>query len=362
MIKLDNVAVAHTETRFSIAGAQRAVARGYFLTKLFINKLFINAKGGSTLRKMLVAAMAAGSIGLLASPATANADAGLVVPAKNDPIQSSYAAKELWTGSFDAYFKKYAKQYFGPFFDWQWFKAQAIAESKLTINAESWAGAQGIMQIMPATYADIQERNPHFSTVDKPRWNIAAGIFYNQYLYTKLSKVPEPDRLMLTFAAYNAGLGNVYKAQRKAGGSTVWKDLKPYLPRETQGYVERILLVREYWVLHPGDIPAEVLALAAKAESERPAYDADLPEVGIPGPSRARAVVKALPEKTQVALVADVVASPSVTAAPSKVVTDEASDLDVDQSSINQANAELSADKSNVRQDRLSAVSAVGGL
>lgn len=241
------------------------------------------------------------------------------------PTLTATDRQELWTGVFDAYFKKYTKQYFGPFYDWQWFKAQAIAESRLTVDAESWVGAQGIMQIMPATYGDIQERNPHFDTVDKPRWNIAAGIFYNQYLYTKLHKVPEPDRMLLMFAAYNAGLGSVYRAQRKANGSTVWEDIKPYMPRETQGYVERIKLVREHWVLHPGGIPEEIQAAAEQKRLAAENYQAELPEVAIdqPTPSRARAVVSAAaqpnPVTTPVALpVTEVAEADTVLGSPAE--------------------------------------------
>lgn len=204
--------------------------------------------------------------------------------AKADAIAPKKATHALWTGVFDAYFQRYAKQYFGPFFDWQWFKAQAIAESKLTVDAESWAGAQGIMQIMPATYVDIQERNPHFDTVHKPRWNIAAGVFYNQYLYSQLSEVPEPDRLLLTFAAYNAGLGTVYKAQRKVGkgnaASRTWAGIKPYMPKETQGYVDRIVLLREHWVMHPGDIPQALADYKAAQSKLAKVYDTTLPEMG----------------------------------------------------------------------------------
>ncbi|WP_409187165.1 LysM peptidoglycan-binding domain-containing protein [Antarcticibacterium sp. 1MA-6-2] len=41
----------------------------------------------------------------------------------------------------------------------------------------------------------------------------------------------------LVLASYNSGPGNVSKAMRRSGGSTNYWDLRPYLPRETAGYV-----------------------------------------------------------------------------------------------------------------------------
>ena len=61
---------------------------------------------------------------------------------------------EFWgPDDYDRLFRKYTKHYFGPHFDWRWFKAQGIAESGLRPNAHSSAGAKGIMQILPATAA-----------------------------------------------------------------------------------------------------------------------------------------------------------------------------------------------------------------
>ncbi|PCJ83305.1 MAG: murein transglycosylase [Thiotrichaceae bacterium] len=147
----------------------------------------------------------------------------------------------LWTNQYDRYFKKYSKRYFGPLFDWHWFKAQAIAESALKHDAESHVGARGIMQIMPGTFGDILKKNPHFIDVDNPHWNIAAGIYYNRTLYRKIKNAPEQDKLYMTFASYNAGYGRILNASKRTGNKEkIWSEIKMYLPKETRGYVHRI--------------------------------------------------------------------------------------------------------------------------
>jgi len=146
-----------------------------------------------------------------------------------------------WTDKYDRHFKKYSKRYFGPFFDWHWFKAQSIAESGLNQQAKSHMGAVGLMQILPSTFGDISKQNPHFAEVDTPRWNIAAGIYYDRTLYRKFKRNRTQDKLYKTFASYNAGYGRVLNAERRAGGDDKsWDTVKMYLPRETRGYVYRI--------------------------------------------------------------------------------------------------------------------------
>ncbi len=77
---------------------------------------------------------------------------------------------------YDAFFKKYTKRYFGVGFDWQYFKAQGMAESELSATARSMVGARGVMQLMPSTFQEIQTKRPEFESIDDPEWNIAAGI------------------------------------------------------------------------------------------------------------------------------------------------------------------------------------------
>lgn len=90
-------------------------------------------------------------------------------------------------------------------------------ESGFNAAAVSSAGAQGLMQIMPATGKDLALENPF-----DPSENIDAGIRYLRYLLDTF-----PDR-RLAVAAYNAGPNAV----KKYGG------IPPYA--ETQSYVQKV--------------------------------------------------------------------------------------------------------------------------
>jgi len=176
---------------------------------------------------------------------------GLVLPLLVAPLLAFATAAtksvrhEQWPKQYDQYFKKYTKHYFGPLIDWHWFKAQGIAESGLEPTAKSAAGAKGIMQIMPGTFREIQEKNPHFTYIDDPRWNIAAAIYYDRMQYVKWKKgLPTEQRISFALASYNAGYGSVSKAHKRAekklGEIREWRQVEPYAPRQTRFYVKRI--------------------------------------------------------------------------------------------------------------------------
>jgi len=162
---------------------------------------------------------------------------------------------KTWTSKYDEHFRKYSKRFFGVGFDWKWFKAQAIAESSLRDDVKSWAGAKGIMQIIPRTFDEIQEKNPSFININEPRWNIAAGIYYNNQQYRMWKDISvSDDRLSFMFASYNAGRGTILSAQRVSmeegypGNS--WNHIEavaPKVPRwrhdETLGYIKKIFIL-----------------------------------------------------------------------------------------------------------------------
>jgi len=155
------------------------------------------------------------------------------------------------TERYDPTFRKYTKRYFGPGFDWRYFKAQGFAESGLNPNATSWVGARGVMQLMPSTYKEIASHRPDFGTIDQPEWNIAAGIMHDRYLWGLWkTNVPDDERHRFMFASYNAGegtIGRAFAAAKTQGSAPLWSSVELIAPTvgrwrysETLGYVRRI--------------------------------------------------------------------------------------------------------------------------
>lgn len=86
--------------------------------------------------------------------------------------------------------------------------------SRLDQNAKSQVGAIGVMQIMPATGAELNVGN-----INQVEPNIHGGVKYMRHLQDEFFK-DEPidplNKLLLTFASYNAGPGRVRQLRREA--------------------------------------------------------------------------------------------------------------------------------------------------
>ncbi len=115
-------------------------------------------------------------------------------------------------------------------------KYLAIVESALKPRAKSRVGATGLWQFMFAT-GKMYGLNVS-SYVDERMDPIKATEAAARYL-SKLFKIFGDWDLAL--AAYNSGPGNVSKAIRRSGGYTNYWNIRPFLPRETAGYLPAFL-------------------------------------------------------------------------------------------------------------------------
>lgn len=115
-------------------------------------------------------------------------------------------------------------------------KYLAIVESGLNPRARSRVGATGLWQFMFAT--GKMHGLEVSSYVDERMDPVMSTEAAAQYLSTLYRVFRDWD---LVLASYNSGPGNVSKAIRRSGGSKNYWDLRPYLPRETAGYVPAFL-------------------------------------------------------------------------------------------------------------------------
>lgn len=111
-------------------------------------------------------------------------------------------------------------------------KYLAIVESALNPRAKSRVGATGLWQFMYSTgkiyglevSSYVDERSDPMASTD-------AAARFMMKLYESFGD------WNLVLAAYNSGPGNVSKAIRRSGGKRTYWEIRPWLPRETRGYV-----------------------------------------------------------------------------------------------------------------------------
>jgi len=117
-------------------------------------------------------------------------------------------------------------------------KYLAVVESALNPTACSRTGARGLWQFMYTTgklynlgvTSYVDER-------DDPYKETIAACEYLKFLYGMFGD------WQLAIAAYNCGQGEISKAIRRSGGKTNFWAIRPYLPKETQGYVPAFIAV-----------------------------------------------------------------------------------------------------------------------
>jgi len=110
---------------------------------------------------------------------------------------------------YDPIIRRYAERYG---FDWRLITAQMFQESRFDPEARSFAGAEGLLQVMPRT-----AKSMGFEQVIEPEQGIHAGVKYLDWVRDRFEpSLPFSERLWFTLAAYNAGHGHVQDARRLA--------------------------------------------------------------------------------------------------------------------------------------------------
>lgn len=160
---------------------------------------------------------------------------------------------------YDHLFQKYAPT---ARWDWRLLAAQCYQESTFDPRAHSWAGACGLMQIMPSTADKLGLSRDRLY---EPEENIAAAARYISQIDAKFRDIPTmTDRISFVLASYNGGYNHIRDAMalaRKYGrNERRWSEVSQFVLRlrearyyndpvvkygymrgsETYEYVERI--------------------------------------------------------------------------------------------------------------------------
>jgi membrane-bound lytic murein transglycosylase MltF len=146
--------------------------------------------------------------------------------------------------------------------------AQGYQESGLDQSVRSPVGAIGVMQVMPPTGKDLKVGD--IKQVDA---NVHAGVKYMRFMMDKFfadEKMDDLNKLLMTFASYNAGPGRISQLRRETARKgldpNIWfgnveRVVSERIGRETVTYVSNIY---KYYVAYKLLAEQQALREAAK--------------------------------------------------------------------------------------------------
>ncbi len=114
--------------------------------------------------------------------------------------------------------------------DWRLLASMIYQESHFDPKAVSWAGAMGLMQIMPSTVKRYHVKDPF-----DPEENIRTGVRFLQWINSLFDEtvLDDEERIKFVLASYNTGQGHIKDAMRLAekygDDKTSWEVVKEYV-------------------------------------------------------------------------------------------------------------------------------------
>lgn len=130
---------------------------------------------------------------------------------KAQPHYYILSVKDGKISHYDDLFKKYADS-IG--WDWKLLASLAYKESNFDTSVVSWAGAKGLMQLMPRTarIMGVPEGKEH-----NAEESVRAATRYLKLMEKSFKSIPDPDeRTNFVLASYNAGIGHIFDAMALA--------------------------------------------------------------------------------------------------------------------------------------------------
>jgi len=108
--------------------------------------------------------------------------------------------------------------------DWRLLASQIFQESRFDPKTKSWAGAKGLMQMMPKTAKEFG-----ITKLFDPEENIKAGTIYLKHISERFEHIENPEeKIKYILASYNVGYNHVHDARRLAkkhgGDPNVWDE------------------------------------------------------------------------------------------------------------------------------------------
>jgi soluble lytic murein transglycosylase len=146
-----------------------------------------------------------------------------------------------------------------------WAFAIARRESSFMVDANSGAGARGLMQLMPSTARYLAKSKISNNSLYDPAQNVQYGTQYLRYLMDKTDNNP-----VLATASYNAGWSKVRKWLPEQGSlpMDIWVETIPY--KETRNYVKAVLAYKQIYTQRLGRNTNLFADLAAMQISSNP--------------------------------------------------------------------------------------------